>query len=228
VAVLAVLRDAFPQDAFIAEESSVLDPAMTAAVALPARRTWIVDPLDGTVNFAHGIPIFSVSVGLVVAGEPTVGVVIAPAIGETFEGERGGGARLNGEPIRVSGTADLADAILATGFAYDIENLADQNFDNLRSVATAARGVRRLGSAAIDLAWVAAGRFDGFWELHLSPWDVAGAVALIREAGGLVTDLTGGADWLFGRHLAASNGALHTRLLAKLARPSFARKGETP
>jgi myo-inositol-1(or 4)-monophosphatase len=85
-----------------------------------------------------------------------------------------------------------------------------------------------MGSAAIDLAWVAAGRFDGFWELHLSPWDVAGAVALIREAGGLVTDMTGGADWLFGRHLAASNGALHERLLARLARPSFARKGETP
>ncbi|MCE9636619.1 MAG: inositol monophosphatase [Planctomycetes bacterium] len=214
-AVLSILRRAFPGDAIVAEE--------TAAAAATGRRTWIVDPLDGTVNFAHGIPIHSVSVGLVVDGEPVVGVVIAPAMGETYAAEVGAGATLNGAAIHASDTADLADAILATGFAYDIENLADQNFDNLRAVATAARGVRRLGSAALDLAWVAAGRLDGFWELHLSPWDVAGGAAVIRAAGGLVTDMTGGPDWLFGRHVAATNGPLHPALLARLARPSFVR-----
>ena len=220
-AVLAILRRACPGDSIIAEETAAVEGA--AAAFEPGRRTWIVDPLDGTVNFAHGIPIFTIAVGLVVGGAPAVGVVIAPALGEAYEAERGGGARLNGTPLRVSGTADLRDAVLATGFAYDVENLADDNFDNLRSVATGARGVRRFGSAALDMAWVAAGRLDGFWELHLSPWDVAAGAALVLEAGGRVTDMTGGPDWLFGRHVAATNGGVHAGLLARLARPSFAR-----
>jgi myo-inositol-1(or 4)-monophosphatase len=155
-------------------------------------------------------------------------VVIAPALGETFEGAPGSGARLNGAPIRVSATGELPDAVLATGFAYELEKLADRNFDNVESVATAARGLRRFGSAALDLAWVAAGRLDGFWELHLNPWDVAGGAALVVAAGGTLTDMTGGPDWLFGRHLAASNGVLHPSLLARLTRPSFARKPESP
>lgn len=214
-AILDHIRRACPGDAIVAEES--------AARAATGRRTWIVDPLDGTVNFAHGIPIFAVSIGLVVDGEPTVGVIHAPRLGEVFAGEAGGDATLNGVPIRVSATSQLADAILATGFAYDIENLADDNLDNLAAVAKAARGVRRLGSAALDLAWVAAGRLDGFWELHLSPWDVAGGAAIVRAAGGRVTDMTGGEDWLFGRHLAATGGGFHEELLRTLRRPSFAR-----
>ncbi len=213
-AILAHIRRACPDDAIVAEES--------AARAATGRRTWIVDPLDGTVNFAHGIPIFAVSIGLVVDGDPAVGVVDAPRLGEVFAGEAGGAATLNGAPIRVSSTSQLADAILATGFAYDIENLADDNLDNLGAVAKAARGVRRLGSAALDLAWVAAGRLDGFWELHLSPWDVAGGAAIVRAAGGRVTDMTGGPDWLFGRHLAATGGGFHDELLRTLRRPSFA------
>jgi myo-inositol-1(or 4)-monophosphatase len=214
-AILEVIRRARPSDAVIAEE--------TAAKAAPGGRTWIVDPLDGTVNFAHGIPLFSVSVGLVVDGAPAVGVVQAPAMGELYAGAVGRGATLGGAPIRVSGTQTLADAILATGFAYDLENLADQNLDNLAAVAKKARGIRRLGSAALDLAWVAAGRLDGFWELHLSPWDVAAGAALVRAAGGRVTDMTGGDDWLFGRHIAATCGPYHDELLATLLRPSFAR-----
>ena len=214
-AVLGVLRRAFPADAIVAEE--------TAAKAAVGRRTWIVDPLDGTVNFAHGIPMFAVSVGLVVDGAPTVGVIHAPQMNELFAAEIGGGATLNGLPIHVAATTALADAILATGFAYDIENLADNNLDNLAAVALRARGVRRLGSAALDLAWVAAGRFDGFWELHLSPWDVAGGAAIVRAAGGRVTDMTGGDGWLFGRHLAATCGGFHEELLRMLKRPSFAR-----
>jgi myo-inositol-1(or 4)-monophosphatase len=214
-AVLAVIRRERPGDAIVAEE--------TAARAAPGRRTWIVDPLDGTVNFAHGIPIFCVSVGLVEGGAPVAGVVQAPLLHELFAGAPGRGATLNGAPIRTAATRRLADAILATGFAYDIENLADDNLDNLANVAKKARGIRRLGSAALDLAWVAAGRLDGFWELHLSPWDVAAGAALVRAAGGRVTDMTGGDDWLFGRHLAATCGGFHDELLATLRRPSFAK-----
>ena len=222
-AALAVLRSARPDDLVVAEETAAAGLAEALAQD-GARRVWIVDPLDGTVNFAHGIPLFSVSVGLIEAGEAAVGVVLAPAIGELYEAVRGEGARRNGEPIRVSATEELADAVLATGFPYDVEHLPDDNFDNFRSVVRASRGIRRLGSAALDLCWVAAGRLDAFWELHLSPWDVAAGVALIREAGGRVTDMTGGDDWLLGRHFAASNGKLHDALLARLHRPTFARK----
>jgi len=196
-AILDVIRRERPSDAIIAEE--------TAARAAPGGRTWIVDPLDGTVNFAHGIPLFSVSVGLVADGAPVVGVVQAPVLHELFAGAAARGATLNGAPIRVSATRVLADAILATGFAYDLENLADQNLDNLAAVAKKARGIRRLGSAALDLAWVAAG------------------AAIVRAAGGRVTDMTGGDAWLFGRHLAATSGPFHDELLATLRRPSFAR-----
>lgn len=223
-AALAVLRAARPADVLVAEETAAAafdDGTRGDAVR---RRTWIVDPLDGTVNFAHGIPLFSVSVGLVEAGEPVVGVVLAPVLGECYEAARGQGALRNGAPIRVSATDELADAVLATGFPYDVEHLPDDNFGNFRSVVTASRGIRRLGSAALDLAWLAAGRLDGFWELHLSPWDVAGGALLVREAGGRVTDMTGGDDWLRGRHFAASNGKIHAELLARLARPTFARK----
>ena len=223
-AVLRVLRAARPQDAIVAEES--------AAAAAPAPRTWYVDPLDGTVNFAHGIPVFCVSVGLVVDGRPEVGVVEAPALGERYAASAASSSKptasLNGEAIRVSGTTDFRDALLATGFAYDLENLADDNLANLASVAKANRGIRRLGAAAMDLAWVAAGRLDGFWELHLSPWDVAAGAALVLAAGGTVTDMTGGGDFLLGRHLAASNGRVHSGLLARLRRPSFARNPERP
>ncbi len=213
--ILAHLRRSCPGDAIVSEES--------AARATPGSRTWIVDPLDGTVNFAHGIPCFAVSIGLVVEGRPTVGVIHAPVLGEVHAGVADGGATLNGQAVRVSATAELADAVFATGFAYDIERLADDNLDNLAAVAKASRGIRRLGSAALDLAWVACGRLDGFWELHLSPWDVAAGGVLVRAAGGRVTDMAGGDDWLFGRHLAATNGAVHGALLGTLHVPSFAR-----
>jgi len=214
-AVLDVIRRAFPGDAIVAEE--------TAAKAATGRRTWIVDPLDGTVNFAHGIPVFCVSIGLVVDGAPTVGVIQAPQMNELFVGEVGRVATLNGKPIHASATTELADAVLATGFAYDIENLADDNLEQVITVSKKARGIRRLGSAAMDLAWVAAGRLDGFWEIHLSPWDVAGGVAVVRAAGGRVTDMAGGDDWLFGKHIAATGGGFHDELLRVLKRPSFAK-----
>lgn len=218
-AVLAVIRARRPADAIVAEES--------AARAAQGRRTWIVDPLDGTVNYAHGIPVFCVSVGLVIDGAPAVGVIDAPVLGERFEGVVADAVTLAWggrppEPIRVSATTELADAVCATGFAYDIENLADDNLDNVANVARRARGLRRLGSAALDLAWVAAGRLDGFWELHLAPWDAAAGAAIVIAAGGRVTDMTGGGDFLFGKHLCATNGGIHAELLGALRRPSFA------
>jgi myo-inositol-1(or 4)-monophosphatase len=173
---------------------------------------WIVDPLDGTVNFVQGIPLFSVSIGLVRDGKPVLGVVHAPALRQTFWGAPGSGAFEGDRPISVSATPFLDDAILATGFAYDRERLADTNFDNVAAIGMRARGLRRLGSAALDLAYVASGRLDAFWELHLRPWDVAAGAALIRAAGGRITDQRGGEDWLFGKHVVASNGLLHEEL----------------
>ena len=207
-AVLESLRGAFPDDAIVAEES--------AAARSDADRYWCVDPLDGTNNFAHGIPVFCVSVALVVDGVPRVGVIDAPLLGETYE-TAGAEARLNGEVVRVSDTAEVADAVLATGFAYDRETLPDDNTANFRAVLMRCRGMRRCGSAALDLAWVAAGRLDAYWELWLNPWDVAAGAALVRAAGGRVTDMTGGDAWLGGEHVAATNGRLHDELLAILA-----------
>ncbi len=214
-AVLARLAELRPGDAVVAEES--------AADRERVSRQWFIDPLDGTNNYAQGIPLFCVSVGLVENGEPVVGVVHAPLLGEIHAVGPGVDPTLNGTPLHVSGTTELADAICATGFAYDRENLRDNNVDNFANVLMTCRGMRRCGSAALDLAWVAAGRLDAFWELYLNPWDVAAGVALVRAAGGTVTDMAGGGDWLEGRHLAASNGPLHAPLLAALERPSFAR-----
>ncbi len=209
-AVLAVLRARFPDDAIVAEEGA---PEPTAAP-----RYWCVDPLDGTNNFAHGLPLFCVSVALVVDGVPRVGVIDAPLLGEVHATD-GEGATLNGEDVRVSATETVADGVFATGFAYDRENLPDDNTANFRSVLMACRGMRRCGSAALDLAWVACGRLDGYWELWLNSWDLAAGAALVRAAGGEVTDLCAADTWLSGRHVAATNGHLHAELLSLLQRP---------
>jgi myo-inositol-1(or 4)-monophosphatase len=187
-----------------------------------ARRTWIVDPLDGTVNFLHGIPVWCVSIGIVEEGALAAAVVHAPAMGETFAAEAGKGATRNGEPIRVSGTSDLADSLLATGFAYDLDRRPDDNLGHFSDLTRASAGTRRLGSAALDLAYVACGRFDGFWELHLNPWDVAAGLLLVREAGGRVSDFAGDdrLDRLLGGgNLVASNALVHEAIRARLARP---------
>ena len=183
----------------------------------PEGEVWIVDPLDGTVNFVQGIPLFAVSIGLVENGQPILGVVHLPAMGQTFWGAPGSGAFEGEKPISVSATPMLQDAIVATGFAYDRNERSDDNFENLRRMVLGTRGIRRMGAAAIDLAYVASGRLDAFWELHLKPWDVAGGAALIRAAGGMVTDQRGEEDWLFGGHIVASNGLLHDDVRAGLA-----------
>ncbi len=208
------LSAAFPKHVVLGEEGGRGGSAREVASKGPV---WIVDPLDGTVNFVQGIPLFCVSIGYVEDGVPQLGVVHAPALGQTFWGAPGSGAFENDRPIAVSVTPVLEDAILATGFAYDRNRLADDNFDNLVNLGMRSRGLRRMGSAALDLAYVASGRLDGFWELHLKAWDVAAGVALIRAAGGRVTDQRGGEDWLFGGHLVAANGMLHEELRGALA-----------
>lgn len=170
---------------------------------------WIIDPLDGTTNFVHGLPFYAISIALERAGSCVLGVVYVPYLDETFLAERGKGAWFNGESIRleVSDTSELIRAVLATGFAYDRERFP--NLDRWARLHEATRGLRRCGSAAIDLAYVAAGRFDGFWEVGLAPYDVAAGAVLVEEAGGRVTDLAGGDDWLEGRSILATNGHLH-------------------
>ncbi len=206
--VVGALRREFPGDGVLGEEG--------ARVAGDGRRTWIVDPLDGTVNFAHGHPFFAVSIGLVEDGRPRLGVVHAPVLGETFAGEVGRGATRNGEPIRVSETTELIDALLATGFAYVRNESPDHNVDNFARLIFEVRDIRRAGAASLDLAFVAAGRLDGFWEMHLGPWDVAGGAALVLAAGGRVTDLRGREDYVHAGHLLATNGRLHEALRARL------------
>lgn len=203
------LRRRFPRDAVLAEESG-------AAGAADAPATWVVDPLDGTVNFVHRLPMVAVSIARLVDGEPDVGVVHLPRLGETFVAVRGGGARLDGREIRVSETAIPREALLATGFPYRRHLLRDSNLENFARLFLHQRGVRRMGSAACDLAYVAAGRLDAFWELHLAPWDVAAGGLLVREAGGVVDTLRPGGDWIHGRNLIAGPAPLVEALRALL------------
>ena len=209
-AVLDVIRACFPDDQIVAEEG--------APEASSAPRYWCVDPLDGTNNFAHGLPLFCVSVALVIDGIPRVGVIDAPLLNEIHATD-GISATLNGQVVRVSATERVTDGIFATGFAYDRENLPDDNTASFRSVLMECRGMRRCGSAALDLAWVACGRLDGYWELWLNSWDLAAGAALVRAAGGTVSDLDAGETWMSGRHVAATNSRLHAELLSLLQRP---------
>jgi myo-inositol-1(or 4)-monophosphatase len=178
---------------------------------------WIVDPLDGTTNYAHGYPCFCVSIGLQHAGEPLLGVVYDPTRDELFAAERGAGATLNGRPVRASGVESLKKALLCTGFPYDYTNRYFTNLDHFRNFSLAAQAVRRDGSAALDLCYVACGRFDGFWEAGLNPWDSAAAALVIAEAGGRVTSLDGCPFDPFRAECVASNGLIHDEMLAVLA-----------
>jgi myo-inositol-1(or 4)-monophosphatase len=184
---------------------------------------WIVDPVDGTTNYSRRLPLFSVSIGLEVPGEGCVlGVVLAPYLDELFYARRGGGAwKVRGQApprrMQVAPTARLADAVLSTGFAYVLGQTPNKNLDNWAHLSPITQALRRGGSAAIDLAYVADGRFDAFWEMHLKPYDVAAGAVLVREAGGRVTDMGLGEDWLEGQTLIASNGGIHDELARELA-----------
>ncbi len=170
---------------------------------------WIIDPLDGTTNYAHGYPVFCVSIALEREGDVCLGAVYNPMLDEMFVAEKDKGAFLNDKKISVSNTADLNRSLLATGFPYDIRNDKNNNINYFNGMARTVQAIRRAGSAALDMAYVAMGRFDGFWELKLMPWDTAAGWLLIVEAGGLVTDLFGDAYSLRSPHVLASNGKIH-------------------
>ncbi|MEK6408025.1 MAG: inositol monophosphatase family protein [Acidobacteriota bacterium] len=178
---------------------------------------WIVDPLDGTTNYAHGYPIFCVSIALECRGEVMLGVVYDPMRDELFTAERGGGAALNNRPIRVSKIDDLMQGILSTGFPYDIKTSKLTNLDHWTNFAMNAQALRRDGAAALDLCYVACGRFDGFWELNLSPWDTAAGTLIVTEAGGRITNFSGGPFSNYKPEVVASNGLIHDRMIEVLA-----------
>lgn len=180
---------------------------------------WLVDPLDGTTNFLHGIPVFSVSIALERQGELAAGVIYNPAMDELYTAERGGGSFLNDRRMRVAGRRDLVDTVIATGIPHLGRGDHGKALVELRNVMAETAGIRRLGSAAIDLAWVAAGRVDGFWETGLSPWDVAAGILMVREAGGFVTDRSGGRDVYGSKTIVAGGELVHKGLLAALDRP---------
>jgi myo-inositol-1(or 4)-monophosphatase len=213
--VVGGLLAAFPEHAVLAEEGVLTTQGEKSK---DAELTWIVDPLDGTTNFVHGLPFFCVAIALARGNRPVVAVVHAPALGETFVATDGGGALRTfadgrSEPLRVSTTQEFADALLATGFSYNRnEPGRDDNSGNLARILPHCRDLRRLGSAELDLCLVAAGVYDGYWERYLAPYDVAAGALLVREAGGVVTDFAGGDEWLFGDSIVASNGRVHGEL----------------
>jgi myo-inositol-1(or 4)-monophosphatase len=199
----------FPTHNIVAEEGEY--PQRTS----PFR--WIIDPLDGTTNYAHGFPWFCSSIGLEHEGELVVGVIYNPIYDELFTAAKAGGAFLNGRRLAVSSRSPLHNSLLGTGFPYDCASDPANNFANFIAFQKAARGIRRAGAAALDLAYVAAGRLDGFWELKLKPWDVAAGVLLVREACGSVTTFDGSAYDIFNDRIVASNGLVHDEMVAMLA-----------
>jgi myo-inositol-1(or 4)-monophosphatase len=203
------IRRSFPGHDILTEES----PETTNGSGF----RWIIDPLDGTTNYAHGYPVFCVSIALEVSGEIRLGTVYNPMLAELFTVEKGAGAFLNGNRIAVSRTAELNKGLLATGFPYDIREDRNNNINYFMALAMNAQAVRRAGSAALDLAYVAAGRFDGFWELKLMPWDTAAGWLLVAEAGGVVTDLSGGPYGLCSPHILAGNGLINNEMLRILS-----------
>ncbi|MCC6839363.1 MAG: inositol monophosphatase [Flavobacteriales bacterium] len=203
------LKELLPEAGFIAEEGT-------------GERTgglnWIIDPLDGTTNFVHGVPCYCTSVALVQGSEVLLGVVLEVTRDECFSAWQGGGAWLNGKPVRVSGRSHLQDSLLATGFPYDDFGFESEYMDLLRELMHRTRGIRRLGSAAADLAYVACGRFEAFYEYGLNSWDVAAGVILVREAGGRVSGFHPTKDPVFDEEIVASNSAIHEELLEVIER----------
>ena len=203
--VIEIIRARFPDHQILAEESG--------RSGGDSEHRWLIDPLDGTTNYAHGYPFFAVSIAYEVRGELQLGVVLAPALGELFVAERGDGASLNGERIEVSATDSLIRSMLVTGFHYQ-RDLVKRNLAAFQRLVLETQAVRRDGSAALDLCYVAAGRYDGYWEIGLNPWDTAAGVLMVRESGGEVTDLVGQPYRLGAAGCAASNGRIHRQLLA--------------
>jgi myo-inositol-1(or 4)-monophosphatase len=207
--LLGEVQKNFPNHHIFSEETGVIQGS--------DQHTWFIDPLDGTVNYAHHIPVFSVSIAYAFQGALTFGAVYDPMRDEMFSAERGKGATLNGKPITVSDVTDLQRSLLVTGFPYDAWDTPQDNFSNFVRLAKLTQGVRRLGSAALDLAYVAAGRFEGFWELSLKPWDVAAGGLICLEAGALITNVDGYADFISPpQSVVAAAPGIHARLMEVL------------
>ena len=204
-AILEIITKAFPGDSILSEEAGRKEAGPD--------RVWIIDPLDGTTNFAHGFPFFAVSVALQVKGEIVLGIVYNPFMKEYFEAEKGSGAQLNKNAIHVSPTIETTESLLATGFPYDIHENPSEIMDLFSKMVVRAQGIRRPGSAALDLCYVAAGKFDGFWEKGLRPWDTAAGKLIVEEAGGKVTTFEGTAFTPFNSTIIASNGHIHDELV---------------
>ena len=201
----------FPRHAVLAEESGQSEK--------PSSHVWIIDPLDGTTNYAHGYPAFCVSIGLEVDGEMALGAVYDPVRDELFHAAVGRGAFLNRQRIHVTDERRLSRSLLGTGFPYDIAESDDDNLDNFARMYKMAQAIRRGGSAALDLCYLACGRFDGFWELKLHPWDSAAGSVIVREAGGKVTDFHGKRYSIYGKEILASNGHIHRQVQKVLLCP---------
>ena len=203
--VVEMLLKAFPDHGVMAEEETRIENGSDF--------TWIIDPLDGTTNYAHGYPCFSVSIALEARGEVIAGVVYDPMRAELFSAGKGAGAYLNGNRICVSKTGDLIHSLLSTGFPYDRSMSKDNNLNYFIALLMASQEVRRDGSAALDLCSVAAGRFDGFWELKLNAWDVAAGTLIVQEAGGRISDLSGERSSIYDKEILASNGRIHDQMV---------------
>ncbi len=203
------LATRFPRHQVLAEEGGFAETS--------SDYRWVVDPLDGTTNYAHGYPIFCVSIGLEYKGEAIIGVVYDPMRDELFSAERGSGAWLNNRKIQVSDTRELLKSLLSTGFPYDIKSSNLTNLDHWTNFAMNAQALRRDGAAALDLCYVGCGRFDGFWELNLSPWDMAAGWLIVTEAGGRVSDFSGGAFSPYKPEIIASNGFIHDSMIEIIA-----------
>lgn len=206
--ILGILSAAFPDDSLLTEEAGVKGPA--------SDRTWIVDPLDGTVNYVHGFPFYAVSIALRQGEDVAVGVVYDPFTGELFEAEKGKGAHLNKEPIRVSRTSKLEESLLATGFPYSIHERLEPVMRRFETMVRHAQGIRRPGSAAMDLCYTAAGRLDGFWEEGLKPWDTAAGILIVEEAGGRISCFDGSPYSLYSPSIIAANPFIFEEMVSLL------------
>lgn len=207
-AIIQIIRGVFPDHSVLAEESGLTLGTDSYE--------WIIDPLDGTTNFAHHLPDFSLSIALASEGDIIFGVVLNPVTGELFCGTRGEGATLNGRSIRVSSTKVIGESLLVTGFPYDLQPVIRPLIYRFERCLMAAQGVRRLGSAALDLCYVACGRFDGFWEQNLAPWDTAAGVVIAREAGARISDFSHGPYSIEKKEILATNGFIHQEMTALL------------
>ncbi len=229
--IMRILHESHPEIAVLTEESAAAYQEISRNTGLVTPDTapddgpdhngplWVIDPLDGTTNFAHSYPWFAVSIGYMEEGRCMAGVIYNPVLEEFFCAVTGGGAWLNGQPIQVSHVKTLDQALLATGFPYTIAQQTDEVMALLKKMLPRAQGVRRAGAAALDLAYVACGRLDGFWEINLKPWDTAAGIALLNEAGGRVTDFSGGEFSPFKPEILSSNGRLHAAMQEIIASP---------